>query len=103
MKKDYKLSEIKQICANQLDEGCKTCPVKELCDSYFYDTITLPWQWDLIEPDDELNKKLELLNLLKSKADLIVEDNIISLRINYINLFKNEFDAIMRWLRDERL
>ena len=38
--KDYKLSEIKQICADQ--SSCEMCPINKLCDSCFYDTIRLP-------------------------------------------------------------
>jgi len=49
--KDYKLSEIKQICTDQV--SCEMCPISKLCDGCFYDTIRLPWQWDLTELDRE--------------------------------------------------
>ena len=48
-----------------------------------------------------LKKDIEVLEILKRKAELIVEDNIISIRINYINMFKDDFDKIMEWLKNE--
>lgn len=47
---------------------------------------------------DNVEKDLEVLELLKSKAELIVEDNIISIKINYINMFRDDFEKIMEWL-----
>ncbi len=49
--KDYKLSEIKQICTDQA--SCEMCPINKLCNSCFDGTIILPWQWDLTEVDKE--------------------------------------------------
>lgn len=49
--KDYKLSEIRDICRKQNpekeDNSCITCPISDICSDCFYDTITLPCEWDI--------------------------------------------------------
>lgn len=55
-----------------------------------------------LECCDELDKKLEVLDILKSKSSLISnEDSWLCLNIDKINMFKDEFDKIMRWLENE--
>ena len=56
-----------------------------------------------LECCDELDKKLEVLDILKSKSSLISnEDSWLCLNIDKINMFKDEFDKIMRWLENDK-
>ena len=53
--KDYKLSEIKAICAGQTDEigrqTCKICPIQDVC--FKLTRVPAYWQIDEEEQDDE--------------------------------------------------
>lgn len=56
-----------------------------------------------LECCDELDKKLEVLDILKNKSSLISnEDSWLSLNIDKINMFKDEFDKIMEWLENDK-
>ena len=68
--KDYKLSEIKQICADQLN--CEVCSINKLCNSCFDGTIILPWQWDLTEID-KVEETFNTTSASTSDEPLIVE------------------------------
>ena len=55
-----------------------------------------------LEYYENVLKDLEVLDILKSKAEIIGENDKVSLKINYINLFKDEFDKIKEWLENDR-
>jgi len=57
--------------------------------------------FDKRECCNAIEKDIEVLEILKRKAELITENGIISIKINYINMFKDDFDKIMEWLNDK--
>lgn len=78
---------------------------KELIEEYINECCTDGWveyEGKYWKPELEIiHKDLEVLDILKSKAEIIAENDKVSLKINYINLFKDEFDKIMEWLKNE--
>jgi len=55
--KDYKLSELRELCINQrkMVHNCKGCLIEEECDKYFSWSYS-PAQWD-IEKNKETNNE----------------------------------------------
>lgn len=60
--KDYKLSELKQMCREQRStyRNCSHCPIQKDCDNYFGFSYS-PSMWDI---EQEITKK-DVLNILE--------------------------------------